>query len=419
MSNLDITRMKKAGKYYIYLLRWILISTLLGIIGGIVGSAFHLCLEKVTHLRGEYTWLLFLLPFLGLLIVFLYKCAGFDKDPGTDLVLSSTQSEDTIPFRMFPLIFVTSVLTHLGGGSAGREGASLQIGGSLGAKLGSVLKLNNRDKRITIMCGMSAVFSAMFGTPIAAAIFCIEVTVVGSVQYAALVPCVISAVIAEYVSNLLGITESVYAVNLQYDVTAPLILKIVIIGVLCGILSRLFCKLMHAVKHLLVKYMPNGYIRAFVGGIIIVALTIVLRTTDFNGAGTTLIEKSFVGEVVWYAFLVKLLFTAITLGAGFKGGEIVPALCVGATFGCVMASVFGIPVAIASTASMIACFCGVTNAPLASLVLAIELFGTSDIIFFAIICAISYACSGYESLYASQTIVQDKLYQRDIFRKAK
>lgn len=419
MSNLDITRMKKAGKYYIYLLRWILISTLLGIIGGMVGTAFHMCLEKVTHLRGAYAWLLFLLPFIGVLIVFLYKCAGLDKDPGTDLVLSSTQSEDTIPFRMFPLIFAATVLSHLGGGSAGREGASLQIGGSLGSNLGKICKLNNRDKNITILCGMSAVFSAMFGTPIAAAIFSMEVTVVGSVQYAALVPCVISAVIAQYVSGLLGIEESIYAINLQYEVTAPLILKIVLIGILCGILSRLFCKLMHSVKHLLVKYLPNGYIRAFVGGLIIVALTLLLKTTDFNGAGTTLIEKSFVGDIVWYAFLVKMLFTAITLGAGFKGGEIVPALCVGATFGCVLAPVLGIPVAIASTASMIACFCGVTNTPLASLVLAVELFGTSDIIFFAIICAISYACSGYESLYSSQTIVQDKLYQRDIFMKAK
>ena len=411
-------QLKKTGKYYLYFFRWIIIASVLGIVGGAIGNIFHHCIDMVTEFRGEFPWLLYFLPPVGLLIVFIYRKAGFEKDPGTNLVFISTQSKEPVPLRMLPLIFVSTVLTHLTGGSAGREGAALQVGGSLGSLLGKTMKLNEEDRRVTILCGMAAVFSAMFGTPIAAAVFSMEVVVVGVIQYAALVPCIIAAVVAKYTAGLMGSKDTIYAAALDTPITPLLIVQIIVLGILCGILSMLFCSLMHKTSHLLAKWMPNPYVRAFVGGCVIVLLTFLIGSRDFNGAGTHMIAQSLTGQVVWYAFLMKMLFTAITIGSGFKGGEIVPTLFIGATFGCVVGPLLGLPSGVAAAVSMIALFCGVVNAPIASIFLGVEMFGTGDIVLFAIVCAISYVCSGYYSLYSSQTIVQDKLYQHDIFKKA-
>lgn len=411
-------RLKKTGKYYLYFLRWVVIAIIVGAAGGVIGSVFHHCIDEVTHIRGEFGWLLYLLPLAGLFIVFIYRKAGLEKDPGTNWVFISTQTEDTVPARMLPLIFVSTVLTHLTGGSSGREGAALQVGGSLGSILGKALKFNYQDINVTILCGMSAVFSAMFGTPIAAAVFSMEVVMVGAIQYAALVPCIVAAAFAKYVAGLMGSKETIYAVHLDLPITPELIIQIIILGVLCGILSMLFCSVMHKVTHMLGKWMPNPYIRVFVGGCAIIVLTLLVGTTDYNGAGTHMIEKSFVAQVAWYAFLLKMLFTAITIGSGYKGGEIVPTLFIGATFGCVVGPLLGLPSSLAAAVSMIALFCGVVNAPIASIFLAVEMFGTADIVLFAIVCAISYVCSGYYSLYSSQTFIQDKLYQNDILKKA-
>lgn len=411
-------RLMKTGKYYLYFVRWIAIAFILGTFGGAIGSIFHHCIDEVTHLRGVFPWLLYLLPIAGLCIVFIYRRSGLKEDPGTNWVFISTQTEDTVPLRMLPLIFVSTILTHLTGGSAGREGAALQVGGSLGSIIGKILKFKWEDINITILCGMSAVFSAMFGTPIAAAVFSIEVVVVGSIQYAALVPCILSAVVAKYVSGLMGSKETIYTVALQSDISPEIMFKVIILGVLCGFLSILFCSLMHHTTHILTKWIPNPYIRVFLGGCVIVLCTLLIGSRDYNGAGTHMIEQSFQGPVVWYAFLLKMLFTAITIGSGFKGGEIVPTLFIGATFGCVVGPLIGLPESMAASVSMIALFCGVVNAPLASIILGIEMFGTGDIVFFAVACAVSFVCSRYYSLYSSQTIVQDKLYQHDIFKKA-
>ncbi len=395
-----------------------LVAVVLGVFGGVIGYIFHHMIDEVTALRGEFPWLLFLLPLVGLVIVFIYRKMGFEKDPGTNLVLSSTQTEERVPLRMLPLIFISTILTHLAGGSAGREGAALQVGGSLGSVLSKIMKLKTEDSHITVLCGMSAVFSAMFGTPIAAAVFSMEVVMVGAMQYAAFVPCIIAAVVAKYVTEIMGSHSAVYTVVLDVPITPMLLGQTILLGVLSGVLSMMFCRLMHKSSHVLAKMLPNAYVRAFIGGVLIVALTLMLGTRDYNGAGTHMIEQSFTGTVVWYAFLVKMIFTAITIGSGYKGGEIVPTLFVGATFGCVMGPVLGLPASLAAALAMIGTFCGVVNAPIASIFLAVEMFGTGDIMLFAIVCAISYVCSGYYSLYSSQTIVQDKVYQHDILKKA-
>ncbi len=410
---------KKTGKYYFYFLRWIVVAVILGSLGGVIGTVFHHFIEEATHYRGEHGWLLYLLPFAGLIIVFIYDKAGLKKDPGTNLVLVSTQTEERVPLRMLLLIFVSTILTHLTGGSAGREGAALQVGGSLGSFLGQSLKFNKEDRHVAILCGMSAVFSAMFGTPVAAAVFSIEVVMVGSIQYAGLVPCIISAVVAKNIAVLMGSSETIYTVSLHSSINPLMMAQVILLGILCGVLAVLFCSLMHKTAHALGAWIPNPYIRVFAGGCAIVILSLLLGTGDYNGAGTHMIEQSFNGSgIIWCAFIIKMFFTAITIGSGFKGGEIVPTLFIGATFGCVVGPVIGLPGGMAAAVAMIALFCGVVNAPLASIILAIELFGTGDIVYFAVACAVSYVCSGYHSLYSSQTIVQDKLYQRDILKKA-
>lgn len=413
-----MNKLTKTQKYIFYFLRWVVIAVILGAVGGMTGSIFHHCIDAVTALRGSCAWLLYLMPIAGLFIVFLYQKAGFPKDPGTNYIFDSTQTDKEVPFRLLPLIFVSTVMTHLTGGSAGREGAALQVGGSLGSLLGKLMKLNAEDKHITVLCGMSAVFSAMFGTPVAAAIFSLEVVMVGAIQYAALVPCIVAAVTAKYVAGLFGSVDSVYAVTLSYELEPEMLTHVIVLGVLCGLVSMLFCEAMHRTAHFFSDRIPNPYLRAVLGGCLIIGLTLLSGSGDYNGSGTVLITRAFEEPVAWYAFLLKILFTAITIGTGYKGGEIVPALCVGAAFGCAVGPLLGIGSGLAAAISMIAVFCGVVNAPIASIFLGIEMFGTGEVMYLAVACAISYVCSGYYSLYSSQTIVQDKLFQHNIFKKA-
>ena len=289
---------KRNVKYDLYFFRWIFVAVVLGTVGGVIGFVFHHMIDEVTGLRGEFPSLLFLLPVAGLLIVFIYRKMGFEKDPGTNRVLSSTQTEDTVPLRMLPLIFISTILTHLCGGSAGREGAALQVGGSLGSALSKMMKLKREDGHLTVLCGMSAVFSAMFGTPIAAAVFSMEVVMVGAMQYAAIVPCIIAAVVAKYVTEIMGSHSAIYTVAFDVPITPLLLGQTILLGILSGILSMVFCKMMHEASHVLAKLLPNAYVRAFIGGVVIVALTLLLGTRDYNGAGTHMIEQSFTGTEI-------------------------------------------------------------------------------------------------------------------------
>lgn len=382
----------------------------MGTVCGLVGTAFHICVLYVTGFRENNHPIIYFLPLAGVVIVFIYRICGIRHSKGTNLVIGSIRStDDEIPSRMAPLIFITTVITHLFGGSSGREGAALQIGGSIGVSVAKIFKLDDSDKHILTLCGMSAVFSALFGTPVTAALFSMEVISIGILYYCAFVPCLFSSVIAYAVTKKLHVVHDVYEIANIPSADAAVILKVIALAILCAVLSSLFCIFMNVVHKLFRKFFKNQYVRVFAGGAMLVLLNIVLNTTDYNGTGVNIIERALGGEAKPAAFLLKALFTAITIGCGFRGGEIVPSFFIGSTFGCIVGGLLGLDPGFAAGLGMVCFFCGVVNCPLTSLFLSIELFGSSGIVLFTIGCAVSYMLSGYYSLYNEQKIIYSKL----------
>ena len=421
--------MKYAEMYKFYIRRivrnftvftkWTVFSVFIGFVVGGFSTLFAFCLRKVTEFRTDNPWMILLLPLAGVLVVFLYSIFKYKNDKGTNLVLSTIHAEAELPFKMAPLIFISTIITHLFGGSAGREGAALQLGGSIGNQLGRWFKFDEKDKRIVVMCGMSAAFSAMFGTPIAAAIFSMEVVSVGVMYYAALVPCVFASLVASEVAVHMGIGPDVFKIlNVPQLHVVPSI-KIIILAVLCAGLSVVFCIILHLLGDFYRDKLKNPYIRIIVSSVIIIVLTIILDTSDYMGAGVPVIEEAVKGNVNPVAFIWKIVFTALTIEAGFKGGEIVPSFFVGATFGCLFWQIAGISPSMCAATGMAAVFCGVTNCPITSMLIAFELFGYEAVPYFLIAISVSYLMSGYYGLYHDQTIVYSKYKTEYINRKAK
>lgn len=389
-------------------LRWMILAAITGFIVGAVGILFVKGLGRANLFRTEHPQIILGLPLAGLAIVFLYKISHYENDKGTNLVISTLHAETQIPFRMAPLIFISTITTHLFGGSAGREGAALQLGGSIGNQLGRWFRLDEEDTELIVMCGMSAAFSAIFGTPLAAVIFAMEVGSIGLMHYAAFVPCMFASLIASEFATRAGVHAEAFTITESVDFALVPALKIVLLGICCAIISMLFCQLLHASGHLLKKYLPNPYIRIVVASLAIIGLTIILGTSAYSGAGVNLIEEAFGGHSPKMAFLWKMIFTAITLGAGFKGGEIVPSFTIGATFGCLFGSLLGLSPSLCAAVAMVSVFCGVTNCPISSLLIGFELFGFGSMKYLLIGVAISYMLSGYTGLYSEQTIVNSK-----------
>lgn len=401
------------------LLRWIVLSLLLGALLGIIGAEFVKSINWSTNFRNTHIWCYALLPLGGILITWLYRITHDKHDKGTNMVLASLRSEAQLPVQMAPLIFISTIITHFCGGSAGREGAALQLGGGLGNILAGFLKMREKDKHILIMTGMSAAFSAIFRTPVAAPIFAMEVGCVGTMQYAALVPCVVSSLTASYIATKLGLPTEHYDVMPAPEISPVSALQTLLLGIFCAGLSILFCIILHKTEHLMKHTMKNKYSRILTASILLIILGLLFRTTDFYGTGGNIITKAIQGETVWYAFLLKMLFTAITLGGGFKGGEIVPSFFVGATFGCLFGQIIGLSPSLCASAGMIALFCGVTNCPLASLFISAELFGLSYVPYCLLVIAVSYLLSGYYGLYKEQQFYYSKFTDEHIHHKTR
>ena len=398
-------------------LKWVLFSILSGIAIGLVGTAFYFCMDLVTKIRFEHPWLICLLPAAGLLITGVYQLLKDENDSGTNLILSAIHSGDNIPLRMAPLIFFSTLITHLFGGSAGREGAALQLGGSIGSGIGTLFRFSDKEQKVLIMCGMSAAFSAVFGTPLAAAIFAMEVVSVGIMHYSALLPCVISSLIAHQIAVAFGATAESFAISNIPSVAIGPALEIALLAVLCALASILFCILLHQTGHLFQKLFTNKYLRIVIGGLIIIALTALVGNQNYNGTGMNVIQQCFQGSTPPLAFLLKMVFTAITLAVGYKGGEIVPSFFIGATLGCFFGTVAGISPSLCAAVGMGAVFCGVTNCPITSLLICFELFGFDGMPYYLLAIAISYVVSGYYGLYQSQKIVYSKYKNAYINRK--
>lgn len=402
-----------------YFLKWTFISAISGVTIGLAGTLFGLGIQKATAFWKSHSWTLYLLPLVGLLIVWLYRFAHEEKNRGTDMVLDSISSTEEVTPATAPLIFISTLLSHLATASVGREGAALQLGGSLGNLIGKAFRLDEKDRKIAIMCGMSAGFSAIFGTPLAAAVFAMEVISIGVMYYAALVPCVFSAFVGVSVAKFLDLAPEHYEIGLVPEFGASSALLTVLIGILCACVGIFLCVSLHQCGHAYRKVFPNPYIRVLAGSAIFIVLTLLFPARLYNGSGAQIIEMVFEGEKIpVYAFLMKILFTGVALGAGFKGGEIVPTLTVGAAFGYLMSLVTGLPVGLCASVGMACLFVSVTNCPVSTMFMAFELFGFAAMPYYAIAVAVCFTLSGYYGLYHSQKFVYSKIRTEFINRKS-
>lgn len=420
MKKVLIKKLLKLRKWFkktfIIFLKWIVISLVIGAVVGLTASAFNFALVKCAEIRKEFPYIILFLPVFGIMIVVLYKLLKFKSDKGTNLVLAAVRDGENMTWKNTLSIFVGSVLTHLGGGSAGREGAALQIGGSIGSQIGIWLKLKDHDHRLITMCGMSAGFSALFGTPAAAAFFSMEVISVGIMHYSAIVPSFIAAITGFKISSFFGVKKALLTVNLD-DITVAVYVKTAVIAFLCGILSIIFCYVLSNSSKIYRRFIKDHYIRIAVGGLLIVILTFSLGTFDYNGAGSEVIARSFEKRAGFEEFILKLIFTAVTLGAGFKGGEILPVFFVGSAFGSFAAPVLGLDCSVGAAIGLSGLFCGVTNCPVTAVFLCVELFGVNNLPIYLITCGISYMLSGYAGLYSEQKIVYSKFEPKYIDKK--
>ena len=411
MAWLD--RLHHPEKYIKAFIKWALLGGLMGVLGGLIGAGFHHALHFVTHVRSEHTWLIFLLPLGGLLTVGIYKILKLEKNKGTNEIIDHALDGKPLNPAIFPGIFLATATTHLFGGSAGREGAALQLGGSTASVLAKLFRLKDGDRRVLIMSGMSAVFAGLFGTPLTAALFCMEFESVGTIFSPALLPCFLAAFVASRVSLSFGVHAEGLLLETALGMDLVTLGKVALLAVAVSVLGIIMCSTFHKAEHLAKHHIPNPWVRVAVGGAAVTVLTLLVGDHRFNGAGMDMALAAVAGNTDWYNFLLKMLFTAVTLAAGFKGGEIVPTFCIGASFGCLLGGLLGLDTGICGALGLIGLFCCATNSPIASIVLSIEMFGSSNLYLFALVCVICFVLSGNSGLYASQIIQFEKAAQFD------
>lgn len=422
----------------LFLLKWLLICLPLGALVGSAVACFLWSLDRVTEIHWQYPWLLYLLPIAGIASGLTYYYFGQNSEAGNNLLMDQIHEPGGgVPTRMAPLVLLGTLLTHLFGGSAGREGTAVQMGGSIASTLGRWFKLTTNDVRIVLMCGVAAGFGAVFGTPLTGAVFALEVISIGRISYRSLIPCLMASIIGDQVNNAWGIGHThyqlVFATGIDVSVDhAPtlnwlLTLKIALAALLFGLASVLFAELTHFLNRMFKRFIAVPWLRPAVGGCIVIALVWLLDNRDYLGLGVRAnpltpdavsIQSCFqVGGAVWLSWWWKILFTAVTVASGFKGGEVTPLFFIGAALGNVLGVLLGVPVDLMAGLGFVAVFAGATNTPLACTIMAIELFaphssgimGSGFVIYAAIACFLSYFISGHSSIYKSQRIAESKI----------
>ncbi|WEK36366.1 MAG: voltage-gated chloride channel family protein [Candidatus Pseudobacter hemicellulosilyticus] len=404
------------------LFRWTLLAVPVALIAGSLVALFLWLLDKVTVIRWQNAWLLYLLPLAGVLIYLLYKYLGKNAEAGNNLIVDEIHEPGAgVPARMMPLVLVTTLLTHLFGGSAGREGTAVQMGGSMASLLGRWFRLDKQDTRILLMTGIAAGFGAVFGTPVTGAIFALEVLVVGRIYHNGLLPCLVASILADITCTAYGIHHTSYHIAFTKLVQSSipflhidywLLAKVILAGVCFGLAGLLFAELSHSIKNYSNRLIRPGWLIPLVGGGLIILLTFLSGTTDYLGLGVTspnpggvsIVSAFQEGGAGYFSWCWKLLFTAVTLGMGFKGGEVTPLFFIGATLGNTIAVATGAPADLMAGLGFIAVFAGATNTPIACTIMGVELFGGEYILYYAIACFTAYYCSGHSGIYLSQRL---------------
>ncbi|USB35084.1 voltage-gated chloride channel family protein [Paenibacillus sp. YPG26] len=393
----------------IFMLKWLGIAGAVGALSGSASALFLAGLDWATDSRMNHAWLLYLLPVGGAFMSYLYLKIGSNAGKGNNLILETIHhGKESIPLRMAPLVLGGTIITHLFGGSAGREGTAIQMGGSLAARVGRLLRLDAADTRIILMCGISGGFGSVFGTPLAGTVFALEVLVIGMLRYEALLPCFIASVVGNLVTTAWGIQHVHFQIDVVPDLSLIIILKVLAASIAFGLTALLFSTLTHYFKRTFTKLISHPAARSFVGGTVIILLVFIFGTRDYLGLGIPLIERAFSGDVPDYAFLLKILFTALTLGAGFLGGEVTPLFVIGAALGSSLGIWFNEPVGFFAALGFIAVFSGAANTPLACFIMGIELFGAEAGVYMLMACVIGYLFSGHTGIYSSQQLGASK-----------
>jgi len=422
----------KSEHLYIFkqLLRWSLIVIPIAIAIGSVVAFFLWSLNFAIHFRFEHTYLLFFLPLAGIGIHILYKSIGGSSEKGNNLIMDEIhQPGGGVPKRMAPLVLFSTVITHLFGGSAGREGTAVQIGGSIAQLFGKWFRLNERDTGIVLTAGVAAGFGAVFGTPLTGTVFALEVLAIGRLRYDALLPCLIAGIIGDATVSAWQVHHTHYHIdyvqgNAAYwlsnylRIDLLLLFKVIIASVAFGLASYLFAEMIHRIKQFLVKMIAVKWLIPAIGGLVVILLTVINGKPDYLSLGVdpeypgaVTIQSAFqAGGAETWSWLWKTIYTSVTLGTGFKGGEVTPLFYIGATLGNTLSGLLHAPVSLFAALGFIAVFAGATNTPLACTLMGIELFGGEFAVFYAVTCFTAYFFSGHSGIYSAQRIAVPKIF---------
>jgi len=388
-----------------YLLRWLSLGSLVGMLAGLGSAVLLLALDWATDTRIAHPWLLWFLPVAGLAVGLLYHYTGRSVEGGNNLLIDEIHDpKRVVPKRMAPLILLGTVVTHVFGGSAGREGTAVQMGGSFADVLTRVFSLAPADRRILLMAGISAGFASVFGTPLAGAVFGLEVLAIGRLRYDAILPCFIAAIVGDLVPPLLGVHHTPYAIPFVPHLTPLAIGAVVLAGIVFGLAGMTFAALTHRLSRLLKHHIAFGPLRPVLGGCVVVAAAMALGTDKYLGLGIPVIVDAFHNPLPAYDFAGKAAFTIVTLASGFKGGEVTPLFYIGATLGNALGYVLPLPFPLLAGLGFVAVFAGAANTPIASTLMAMELFGPEVGTFAGIACVVSYLFSGHTGIYHAQRI---------------
>jgi H+/Cl- antiporter ClcA len=390
-----------------YLVKFAALGAVVGVLAGASSAGFLTSLSWATRTREDHSWLLFLLPAAGFVIGIGYHYGGGTASQGNNLIIDEIHDpRDWIPRRMAPLVYVGTLLTHLFGGSAGREGTAIQMSGSLTDGFSRLARVSQPDRRLLLIAAIAGGFGAVFGVPLAGCVFALEVQAVGRMRYDALVPALSASIVGDQVVRAFGVHHTPLPHIAEIDMTAPLLGKVVLAGLAFGLTSVAFSELAHGLKHAFATWVRWPPLRPLLGGLVIIGLTYLVGSRDYLGLSVPLITKSLAGGagVIAFAFALKLLFTAITLGSGFPGGEVTPLFVIGGTLGATLGRVLGVPIPLMAALGFVAVFAGAANTPIACTIMGIELFGSGPAVLLAVACIVSYVFSSHRGIYETQRI---------------